>query len=221
MKPRTLVPAILACTALLYVACGGSETPPPKTEPAKAEPAKAEPAKTEPAKTEPPPVPEPKVEKKVEPPPPPPPPKKVAKDILLGDKAVFMFSLDDSPDAKAAMVAACEKKAKKNDKKKEACIKAGTEAASTEGFRIEKDDKGNTFWVSFGTVKGKEVVFNKIEFTVSVAEDAKVTVTPKGKDLGKRKMKKLPAEMVFEVPDEKTVVINDPKKGKLTYKLKE
>ncbi|MBL8721037.1 MAG: hypothetical protein JNL79_33945, partial [Myxococcales bacterium] len=45
-------------------------------------------------------------------------------------------------------------------------------------------------------------------------------LTPEGKDEGKKAMKTLPKEVVLEVPDESTVIMTDPKKGKLTYKKK-
>ncbi len=211
-------------TALLFtislsalVACGGGEpeakTPPPestvtatKTEEPKTAPptvASAEPAKEEPK-------PEPKKEE---------PKKKTAKEVITGG-ATFMFSLADSADAKKLVDDDCGKKAKKDDKKLESCKKDAETAASVEGIRFEKDDKGEWWWVSFGKEKDKEVVFNKVHFKIASDDATKVTLTPEGKDAGKKAMKTLPKEMVLEVPDESTVTMTDPKKGKLVYKKK-
>jgi hypothetical protein len=165
-------------------------------------------------KEEPPPEP-----KKEEPPPPPPPPKKTAKEIVTGG-STFMFSLDDSADAKKMHGDECAKKSKKQDKI-DACMKDVAATAAKEGIRFEKDDKGAWWYVSFGAdAKGKEVVHNKIAFKITKEEDGKLTTAPEGKDAGKSPMKTLPKEVVVEVPDESTIAMSDPKKGRLVFKKK-
>lgn len=217
---RTLAAALVVCGSIAaFVACGGDKqeakspdqtetkvTATKTDEASSAAPAttagpadSAEPAKKEEA--------------------PPPAPKKSAKDIVTAG-GTFMFSLADSPDAKKAADDDCAKKAKKDDKKLEACKKDAETAAAGEGVRFEKDDKGDWWWISFGTEKGKEVVYNKVKFNVASGIDDKVTLAPTGKDLGKKPMKTMPKEMVIETPDENTVVMTDPKKGKLTFKKK-
>jgi len=146
--------------------------------------------------------------------------KKTAKEVITADGAVFMFSLADSEGAKKAVDEDCAKKAKKDDKKLESCKKDAETAGSVEGIRFEKDDKGEWWWVSFGKEKDKEVVFNKVKFKVASEAEGKVTLTPEGKDMGKKAMKTLPKEVVIDVADENTVSMTDPKKGKLVYKLK-
>ena len=72
-----------------------------------------------------------------------------------------------------------------------------------------------------GKEKDKEVVYNKVQFKIKDEAADKLTVTPEGKDTGKKPMKFATDQtMTVEVPDESTVVINDPKKGKLVYKKK-
>ncbi|MBI2395767.1 MAG: hypothetical protein HYV09_39750 [Deltaproteobacteria bacterium] len=146
--------------------------------------------------------------------------KKSAKEVVTASGAVFMFSLADSEGAKKAVDEDCGKKAKKDDKKLESCKKDAEAAGANEGIRFEKDDKGDWYWVSFGKEKDKEVVYNKVKFTVGDEAEGKLTLKPEGKDQGKKAMKTLPKEVVLEVPDESTVVMQDPKKGKLVYKKK-
>ncbi len=145
--------------------------------------------------------------------------KKSAKEVITAEGAIFMFSLADSEGAKKAVDEDCAKKAKKDDKKLESCKKDAETAGAVEGIRFEKDDKGEWWWVSFGKEKDKEVVFNKVKFKVASEADGKITLTPEGKDLGKKAMKTLPKEVVIDVADESTVAMTDPKKGKLVYKL--
>ena len=213
MKQTPIALTLSALTAVFFVACGG-EAPAPKTTPPAASAAPLPPASTpEAVKDEPPPP--PKHEE------PPPPPKKKASELLVPGHT-WMFSLADSADAKKLVTDACAKKAGKDDKKKDACMKDAETEAAGEGWRVEKDDKGKTYWVCFGQEKGKEVVFNKIAVTLSKDAEVpgKVAFKPEGKDLGKKPMAKLPEALDADLPDEATVVLHDPKKGALTFKLK-
>ena len=211
MRIRSVVVLSLSIVGLL-AGCGG-ETPPPETPPPPPSASAAPMPTPEVKKEEPPPPP-----KKEEPPPP--PPKKSAKEILMGG-GTFMFSLADSPDAKKMHADECAKKSKKQEKI-DACMKDVDATASVEGIRHEKDDKGVWHYVSFGKEKDKEVVYNNIPFKIVKDEDGKVTVAPDGKDTGKRPFpaKAMPKEVVLEIPDENTIVMNDPKKGRLVYKKK-
>jgi hypothetical protein len=154
------------------------------------------------------------------PPPPPPPPKKTAKDVLLAEGASFFLSMDDSPDLKEKVNKGCKKKARKDEKKLEACVTSLREALASEGFKFEKEGEALVF-VAFGkNKKGEDVTLHRLAMKVGAAEEGKVTFTPDGKDKGKQAWKKPPAELVIEVADEKLASYDDPKRGKLGYKLK-
>lgn len=209
MRVKGLVFFALTVATLGLVACGGDPEVPPPPPPA-ADPPPAAPA-ADPAPAPPPAAPEP----------PPPPPKKAAKEVVLVEGATYMFSLSDSADAKKATEDECGKK-NKDEKKKEDCVQKAMGAAAGEGIRFEKNKDGKWTWVAFGKDKGdKEVVYNKVAFNVASGDAPdKLTVTPEGKDEGKKALKPLPKEMTFEVPDESTVVMNDAKRGKLVFKKK-
>lgn len=209
MRIHAVIGSALVLALAFSVGCGGGDKKPPEM-PA---PEKPEAAATdmgpEEKKDEP-------VAKKEEAP----AAKKKISEVIAGG-GTWAFSLADSPDAKKVAEEGCKKK-NKDAAKQEACMKDVEKAASAEGFRYEKDDKGNWWWVSFASEKDKEVVVNKLMFKVEsdgeVGGSAKLK--PEGKDLGKKPMAKLPPEVVIEVPDEGTTVMSDPKKGKLTFKKK-
>ena len=204
-------------SVLSLVACGGDK-PEAKSPETTVTATKVEPTPTAtPTTTE---VAPEKKEEKVEAKKEEPPKKKTAKEIAMAEGAVFMFSLADSPDAKKLVDEDCAKKAKKDDKKLEACKKDAETAAAGEGIRFEKDAKGDIWWVSFGAEKDKEVVYNKVKLKLANESDTKLTFTPEGKDEGKKPMKPLPKEMAIEIVDESTITTADPKKGKLVFKKK-
>lgn len=205
--------------SLALAACGGESTPPaeaptntePTTEPAPAPAPEATEPKADAPKADAP---------KAEEPAPAPAKKKISELIASG--GTWAFSLADSPDAKKAVDDGCAKKAKGDAKKQDACVADAQKAADGEGFRYEKDDKDNWWWVSFTTTKGKEVIVNKVMFKIATDGDVggSAIVKPEGKDKGKKPMAKLPAEITIDMPDEGTTVMTDPKKGKLTFKKK-
>jgi len=204
------ISVLCALSLLTFAACGGGEPEPkaPETTVAKTEPTTTAAPTTSAT------VPAPETKKEE---PPPPPPKKKPSEIITGG-TTFMFSLADSPDAKKAADEKCAKI--KDEKKKEACGKDVETAAAGEGIRFEKDDKGDWWWVSFGKEKDKEVIYSKVKFKIASETADKITLTPEGKDTGKKPMKTLPKEMVLDVPDESTVAMSDPGKGKLVFKKK-
>jgi hypothetical protein len=210
MRAGSLVVLSIALMAGL-VGCGES-TPDPKTAPppAATTPPPPPPPQRATAKAEPPPAPK----EEAPPPAPPPPPRKTAKELVTGG-STWMFSLADSADAKKFHQDACEKKSKKPEKV-EACMKAVAEEGAKEGIRFDKDEKGAWWYVAFGQdKKGKEVVQHKMAFKIVSESPEKLTVAPDGKA-----PKDAPKELAIESPDENTVVLPDPKKGKLVFKKK-
>jgi hypothetical protein len=215
MRIRNSFALVAAAVALgSFIACGGSEKPAdaPKGA-ASASASAADSASAMPTASTPP------VASVVAPLP---PPKKVAKDILFPDAgSTWMFSLADSADAKKLAYDDCAKKGGKDAKKVEACTKDVETTAANEGISFTKDDKGAWWWSSFGKdAKGKDVVYNKGMFEVAATTDNQATLTPKGKDVGTKPMAKMPEKVVYDVTDENTVSITDPKKGKLVYHKK-
>ena len=203
MLNRNVIAAISAL-ALALAACSGDKPPaePPAPPPADPMPPKPVVEKKE----------EPVVEKKEEPAPPPPPPKKTAKEVLEGG-GTFMFSLADSADAKKLWDEDCAKKSKKDEKKLEACKKAGATAAEGEGVSFAKGEKGLAF-TSFGKEKEKQVEYLKGTLKVTKDDKGMVEVAPEGKFEGKQ-AKSAPKAMTIEVTDDNTVILTDPKKGKI------
>jgi hypothetical protein len=200
--------AVFSALALSLAACSGDKPPaePPPPPPADPMPAKPMAEKTE----------EPVVEAKKEEPPPAPPPK-TAKEVVEGG-GTFMFSLADSADAKKLWDEDCEKKAKKDEKKLEACKKDGEMAAANEGIKFEKGEKGIAF-TSFGKEKDKEVEYLKATFKITKDEKSTLTLEPEGKVEGKQ-AKTAPKVLTVEAKDDNTVILTDQKKGKLVYKKK-
>lgn len=202
---------VLGVVALGLAACGGS--PPP------AEPPPPAPAPAPPPAPEPPPLAEAPAEPAPAPAEEPPPPRKPAKEILLGEGWDFTLSFADS-DVKQKATEECQKKVEDDEKKLSECVAKVQAEMAHDRIEFAKDDKGSWWFVALGKQKGKEIVYNKIQVEIARDETDKLVLTPKGKDLGKKPIRKLPPELVVEMPDEYSVVLNHPDRGKLVFSVK-
>lgn len=207
MKRRLLV--VFSCLGLGLFGCGGGNgaAPPPETAASEEPPAPAPE--------------EPKAETPSEPPPKDEPaaPKKTAKEIVTAPSTIFMLSLTDS-DTKNQIDEDCGKKSKDDEKKKADCVTKAQAEVANDGVKFEEDDKKVWWMYYFGKAKGKEVIYSKLQFKIAKEDAAQLTLTPEGKDTGKKPIKKLPTELVIETPDEYTLVFNHPDRGKLVFKGK-
>jgi hypothetical protein len=209
MTRRLLV--AFSCLGLGLFACGGgNEAAPPPETPAVEEPA---PAPEEP-KAETPAEPKPETPKEE-----PAAPKKMAKDIVTAPSTIFMLSLADS-DTKNQIDEDCAKKSKDDEKKKADCVTKAQADVANDGLKFQEDDKKVWWLYYFGKAKGKEVIYSKLQFKIAKEDATTLTLTPEGKDTGKKPIKKLPTEIVIETPDEYTLVFNHPDRGKLVFKGK-
>jgi hypothetical protein len=203
---RLLVRAPLCLVALGLFACGGSPPPEPAPPPA------PEPQPVAEAPADPPPQEEPAKEE-------PPPPRKAAKDFLLEPGWDFVLSYADS-DIKAKTAEECEAKSKGDENKAKACETSAEADMANDRLKFAKDDKGSWWIVLLGKQKGKEIIYTKLQVEIAAEETDKLVIKPKGKDLGKKPIKKLPGELAVEMPDEYSVILEHPDRGKLVYKVK-
>lgn len=194
--------------AVGLAACGGSKPPEaPKTE---AAPPKAAPAaKAEPAAPAEPPKETAPAERV----------RKPAKDFLLASGWEFLLSFKDS-DLKTKAEERCAKKAKDDEDAARECVAQAAAEAANDRLELAKDDKGGSWLVYRGKLKGKEVVYTKLQFKVAKEETDKLVLTPAGKDQGRQPMQKIPAEIALEMPDEYAIVWQHPERGKLVFSVK-
>jgi hypothetical protein len=121
----------------------------------------------------------------------------------------FVLSFSDS-DSKGKAQEECEKKSKGDEAKTKDCLTKAEADAANDRIKFAQDDKGGWWFIYLGKVKGKEIIYNKIQVDIAKEETDKLTLTPKGKDGGKKPIKKLPTELVVEMPDEYSVILQHP-----------
>lgn len=199
----------------MVVACGGGSQPAESPEPApSAEEETKDSAKPEAASGEVAEKPEAKKPAAEEGP----KPTRTASDILTAPDVVYLFSFNDS-EPKQAAEEKCDKKAGKDPKKKNECMAAARKAFPADGHRFKKDEKDQWWWLTVRQNGNRLVALHKIPVEIADETPTSVTLKPVGKDKGTSPMTP-PAQIVFEVPNDYQIAIQDPKAGRLVFQAK-
>jgi hypothetical protein len=132
----------------------------------------------------------------------------------------WVFDLDAS-DVAAPIREKCAAEAKGDSAKQSACWDEISAEAKQEMVRFSKiDTNGHSTWSSFASDGKKEILF--LEAPVNLSSDgtghvlAKVAGPAKGQQ-AEMFAKSSTKQIRIDVVNEKTIVINDPKKGRLFY----
>jgi len=147
-----------------------------------------------------------------------PKPTRSAADILTAPDVVYLFSFNDS-EPKQAAEEKCEKKANGDPKKKNECLSAARKAFPADGHRFKKDEGDQLWWITVRQNGNKLVALHKIPVEIAEETPTSVTLKPVGKDKGTSPMTP-PAQVVFEVPNDYQISIQDPKAGRLVFQAK-
>jgi hypothetical protein len=132
----------------------------------------------------------------------------------------YGFVLDES-DPGARLRADCAAKSPGDAAAADACYDAVRQVAAREGIRFSLDPAGRLVWTSYGEVDGRPAPFIEAHLDASLDREglvaAKLAEPARGLEA---QNKPLPPDLVmrFQVVDARTVVMIDPKKGKLVFR---
>jgi hypothetical protein len=147
-----------------------------------------------------------------------PKPTRTPQDILTAPDVVFLFSFNDS-EPKQAAEAKCSKKAPDNPKKMNECMAAERKKFPADGHRFKKDERDQWWWITVRQNGNRLVALHKIPVEFGEETATSVTLKPTGKDKGSAPMNP-PAKIVFEVPNDYQIALQDPKAGRLVFQAK-
>jgi hypothetical protein len=218
-------PARLAFGWMLVVAgsaCGGG-TPPPPTTPDPAPQASAAPAgSSEPAAQA-----DPQQSAASEPAPaakPPPQdimlekPTRPVRSILESGDTVYFISYEESDVGKTAE-ANCAKESGGDPQKNSACMAKARQNLEGLGYRFKKKNEVTTCTIL--RRQGNSLsTLHKFRYKYGDETETSIVIKMDGKDDGPNKWEKLPSEFTVELPNDYTMVLQDPKYGRLVYYAK-
>jgi hypothetical protein len=211
MIAKTLTSLIIVCS---LAGCGGSppepaETP-PKSEPAsEAPPAAAEEESSESSEKK-----EGAKEDEESSAKEPAKPTRSAKEILTTEGMLFSFSFKESDVYEKAEKECADKSGGDNQKKADCMTKAGA-SVEADSMIFKKEVDGKWTWITARRAGSKVTVLHKFEIEFGEETPKGITIKPKGRDQGTKRMA-TPAQVQIEV-NESGITVNDPKLGKMVY----
>ena len=209
---------------LAVVTCGGSTPPPATPEPApqaSAAPAgSSDPAVGMQAPGEPP--------KSATPEPAPPPkqdivlekPTRPVRSILESGDTVYFISYEESDVGKTAE-GNCAKESGGDPQKNSACMSKARQNLEGHGYRFKKNPKDEVTTCTILRRQGNTLTrLHKFRYKYGDETETSIVIKMDGKDEGPNKWEKIPTEFKVEVPNDYTMVMQDPKLGRLVYYAK-
>jgi hypothetical protein len=146
-------------------------------------------------------------------------PSRPVRQILETKDTVFFLSFEDSDPGKNAE-ASCAKTSAEDPQKNASCLAKARQPFEGLGYRFTRSPKDETLFTILRRQGNSLSVLHKFRFTYGKESEAAAVIKLEGKDEGPVKWEKLPPELKLEVPNDYTIVVQDPKHGRLVYAAK-
>jgi hypothetical protein len=209
---------LIGALTLGGLACGGGTPPPATPDPAaqrsaapagSSDPAAAEP-KTEGSESAKPPPQDIVLEK----------PTRPVRSILESADTVYFVNYEESDVGKTAETN-CAKESGGDPQKNSACMSKARQNVEGLGYRFKKNPKGEVTTCTILRRQGNTLTtLHKFKYKYGDETETSIVIKMDGKDDGPIKWEKLPPEFKVEVPNDYTMVVQDPKYGRLVYNSK-
>jgi hypothetical protein len=217
----------LGAVILTGFACGGG-TPPPPAAPDPAPQASAAPAgSSDPAVgMQAPDDPQKSATAETQPAKPPPQdimlekPTRPVRSIIESGDTVYFISYEDSDIGKVSE-ANCAKESGGDPQKNSACMSKARQNLEGLGYRFKKNPKSEVTTCTILRRQGNTLTtLHKFRYKYGEETETSVVIKMDGKDDGPNKWEKVPSEFKVEIPNDYSLVVQDPKYGRLVYQAK-
>lgn len=141
------------------------------------------------------------------------------KDIITAPDVVFVFSFSNSEAGEKAQES-CAKKSKDNTKKQNECVAKERKKIVNDMLSVSKDKSGKWWWTVARMQGTKLTALHKVEIEFGEEKADTITLKPTGRDKGKKPWANPPNQIKLSVPNEFSVVVDDPTYGKMVYEAK-
>jgi hypothetical protein len=143
-----------------------------------------------------------------------------AERLLKQDGTAFLYDFSRSEAGEKAQQR-CEKSSGDDAAKKANCMAKASKAVKPQGFRFLRDKENPDVWwfVRFEIKGNKPIEHNRVAAAFADDTGKKITVKTKGPDQARPAKGAVPASFEIELPDEYTLIIDEPG-GKKVYEPK-
>ena len=148
-----------------------------------------------------------------------PPVVRTPKDIITAPDVLFVFAFGSSEIGEKAD-AECARRFKDNAKKQKQCTAKERKKIHNDvvGFTKDKNEK---FWWTIARMQGSRLTtLHKVEIEFGEEKEDSIVIKPTGKDRGRKPWRNPPGKVSVGVPNEFSIVLDDPTYGKMVYEAK-
>jgi hypothetical protein len=147
-------------------------------------------------------------------------PTRPVRSILESADTVYFISYEESDIGKTAE-GNCAKESGGDPQKNSACMSKARQNMEGHGYRFKKNPKDEVTTCTILRRQGNTLTrLHKFRYKYGDETETSVVIKMDGKDDGPNKWEKIPSEFKVEIPNDYTMVVQDPKMGRLVYYAK-
>jgi hypothetical protein len=140
-------------------------------------------------------------------------------ELITGPNLVYVFNFKESAVGAAAQQA-CDQQAAGDPRAERECLDKARSQVPIESVQFVKDKSNQYWWVTYNRYKGNLLKWHRIQFEPGAATDSSIQLTLLGKDKGIAPLPHLPHSLAINLPNDYSIVIQDPELGAMAYDAK-
>ena len=140
-------------------------------------------------------------------------------ELITDPNLVYVFNFKESPVGIAAKEK-CEAEAGDDRAAYGACLEKARSKVPVELVRFIKEPDGDHWYVTYNRYKGNLLKWHRVQFQPGKESDDRITLNLIGKDKGIAPMAKVPQHLEIELPNDYSIVVNDPDIGAMMFDAK-
>jgi hypothetical protein len=140
-------------------------------------------------------------------------------ELITGPNVVFVFNFKESAVGIAAQEA-CERQAAGDPRAVRECFDKARSQVPVESVRFVKDKANQYWWVTYNRYKGNLLKWHRVQFMPGPETDSSISLNLVGKDKGIAPLAHVPHSLAIDLPNDYSIVIQDPELGKMAYDAK-
>ena len=140
-------------------------------------------------------------------------------ELITGPNLIYVFNFKDSQIGQMARES-CLEQVGDDRRELSACLEKARSKIPVESVRFVKKPTGELWWVTYNRYKGNLLKWHSVQFQAGEETAERITLNLIGKDKGIAPMARVPRSLVIDLPNDYTIVLNDPEHGPMTYDAK-
>jgi hypothetical protein len=140
-------------------------------------------------------------------------------ELITNPSVLYVFNFSESAAGQSAKER-CDESSDGAPDQLAACLQKARSKVPVESARFIKKGKDEYWWVTLNRYRGNLLKWHVIQFQVGEETNDRVVLKPMGKDKGIAPMTNIPRSLEIDLPNDYSIVLNDPEFGKMVFEAK-